>query len=274
MTGKEIRLERILNPKTRKTVIVPMDHGVSMGPINGLDRISDAVLAASMGGADAVVLHKGMIKAISKSFDPEMALIVHLSASTSISPSPLRKSLVSTVEEAVRLGADCVSVHVNIGNSYEKLMLKDLSRVAKESEEWGIPLLAMMYPRGERVKDEYDPRLVAHAARLGAELGADIVKVSYTGDPESFQKVVEGTPVPVVIAGGPRMDSDKDVLKMVKEAMEVGAKGTSIGRNVFQHPDPILMCKAICALVHENKTIEEALEILWQGEGWKDVKCG
>lgn len=273
MTGKSIRLERILNPRTERMVIIPMDHGVSMGPINGIDKIRDAVSAASSGGADAVVLHKGMVKAISSVFNPELALIIHLSASTSLSPTPLKKSLVSTVEEAVKLGADCVSVHVNIGNSHEKEMLKDLSKVAREAEDWGIPLLAMMYPRGERVKNEYDPRLVAHAARLGAELGADIVKVSYTGDPESFRKVVESTPVPVVIAGGPKMDSDQEVLKMVQEAMDAGAKGTSIGRNVFQHPFPALMCKAISSIVHENKTVEEALEILWQREGWKHAQC-
>jgi DhnA family fructose-bisphosphate aldolase class Ia len=129
----------------------------------------------------------------------------------------------------------------------------------------------MMYPRGERVKDEYDPELVAHAARLGAELGADIVKVSYTGDPDGFRKVVEGTPVPVVIAGGPRIDSDRRLLQMVRDAMDAGAAGTSIGRNIFQHRDPTLMCRAICAIVHQNRSVEEAMATLWQGEEWRDA---
>jgi predicted phospho-2-dehydro-3-deoxyheptonate aldolase len=273
MTGKKIRLERIINPRTGKTVIVPMDHGVTLGPISGIHRIQEAVAAATMGGADAVVLHKGMVKAIRSAFDPSLGLIVHLSASTNLSPEPLKKFLVSSVEEAVRLGADCVSVHVNIGNKHEKEMLRDLSKVALEAEAWGIPLLAMMYPRGEKVKNEYDPALVAHAARLAAELGADIVKVSYTGDRESFRDVVEGTPVPIVIAGGPRMDSDRAILSMVRDAMTAGARGTSIGRNVFQHSDPALMCRAIHSIVHQNKTVEEALELLWQKEEWKHVKC-
>jgi len=273
MTGKKIRLERIINPRTGKTVIVPMDHGVTLGPISGIHRIQEAVAAASLGGADAVVLHKGMVKAIGSAFDPSLGLIIHLSASTSLSPEPLKKSLVSSVEEAVRLGADCVSVHVNIGNEHEKEMLKDLSQVAAEAETWGIPLMAMMYPRGEKVKNEYDPMHIAHAARLAAELGADIVKVSYTGDPESFREVVEGTPVPVVIAGGPRMNSDKALLSMVRDAIDAGAKGTSIGRNVFQHPDPALMCRAIHSIVHQNKTVKEALEILWQKQEWKHAQC-
>jgi len=273
MTMKKIRLERIINPRTGKTVIVPMDHGVTLGPISGIHRIQEAVAAATMGGADAVVLHKGMVKAIGSAFDPSLGLIVHLSASTNLSPEPLKKFLVSSVEEAVRLGADCVSVHVNIGNKHEKGMLRDLSKVASEAEAWGIPLLAMMYPRGEKVKNEYDPALVAHAARLAAELGADIVKVSYTGDRESFRDVVEGTPAPIVIAGGPRMDSDRAILSMVRDAMTAGARGTSIGRNVFQHPDPALMCRAIHSIVHQNKTVEEALELLWQKEEWKHVKC-
>jgi class I fructose-bisphosphate aldolase len=125
-----------------------------------------------------------------------------------------------------------------------------------------MPLLAMMYPRGERIKDEYDAKVIAHAARLGAELGADIVKVSYTGSVESFRRVVSGCPVPVVIAGGPKMSSDQEILEMVKGAIEAGSAGVSIGRNVFQHRDPSRMVGAISLLVHENTSVDEALSFL------------
>jgi DhnA family fructose-bisphosphate aldolase class Ia len=120
----------------------------------------------------------------------------------------------------------------------------------------------MIYPRGRRIKDEYDPEAVMHAARLGAELGADLVKVSYTGSKESFRKVVEGCHIPVVIAGGPKMDSDLAVLNMVNDAIDVGAAGISIGRNVFQHRCPALMVKALSAIVHDRMPVEEATDIL------------
>ena len=141
-------------------------------------------------------------------------------------------------------------------------MLRDFGEVAQKALEWGMPLLAMVYPRGPKIKDSYDPDIIAHCARLGAELGADVVKVSYTGSSETFRKVVEGCPVPVVIAGGPKMDSDKAVLEMVKGAIEAGGAGVSIGRNAFQHKDPRKIVRAIARIVHENISVEEAMKEL------------
>lgn len=262
MIGKEIRMERIMNRETKKTVIVPMDHGVSAGPIKGITDIKDAMTQAAEGLASAVVAHKGMVALGHRKQGRDMGLIVHLSGSTALSPEPNCKTLVCSVEEAIKLGADAVSVHVNIGNGHEKEMLADLGMVAHVAAQWGMPLLAMIYPRGERIKNEFDHQAIKHAARLGAELGADIVKVSYTGDPESFREVVSGCPIPVVIAGGPRMDSDKAILTMVKGAIEAGAAGTSIGRNIFQHKNPVRMVRAIVMVVQEGKTVDEALEFL------------
>ncbi len=262
MTGKEIRLERIINRDTRKAVIVPMDHGVSVGPILGITDMKEAMSQAAEGGANAVVVHKGIVGRGHRGSGPDMGLIVHMSGSTSLCPEPNAKTLVCTVEEALKLGADAVSVHVNIGNGHEKEMLSDLGSVAQTAAEWGMPLLAMVYPRGEKITDEYDPEAIKHAARLGAELGADIVKVSYTGSPESFREVVDGCHVPVVIAGGPKMDSDRAILEMVKGAMEAGASGTSIGRNVFQHDNPTKIVGALHMIVHGNETVEASLEYL------------
>ncbi|MDP2973333.1 MAG: fructose-bisphosphate aldolase, partial [Deltaproteobacteria bacterium] len=142
----------------------------------------------------------------------------------------------------------------------EKAMLKDLGVVAKMAMEWGMPLLAMMYTRGPKVESEYDVKMVKHAARAGAELGADIVKVPYTGSPESFREVVEGCFVPVVIAGGEKMSTDKDILEMVEGAMMAGGAGVSIGRNVFQHKDPSKIVQAISKLVHHGSMVEEVLK--------------
>ncbi len=262
MLGKEIRIERIIDRNTSKTVIVPMDHGVSSGPIPGIADIRDAIDKVVRGGANAIVEHKGMVGAGHRRSGKDVGLIIHLSASTSLSPYPNTKTLVCTVEEALRLGADAVSIHVNIGDDMERQMLNDFGMISSRAREWGMPLLAMIYPRGEKIANEYDPTVLKHAARLGAELGADLVKISYSGNVESFQEVVAGCPVPVVIAGGEKMESDSQILEVVKGAMEAGGAGVSIGRNVFQHRDPTRMVGAISMIVHENATVEQASAFL------------
>jgi class I fructose-bisphosphate aldolase len=262
LVGKLIRLERIINRETGRTVIVPMDHGVTVGPIPGLIDMKTTVNQVASGGANAIVIHKGLVEGGHRRRGRDVGLIIHLSGSTALSPYPNAKTLVCSVEEAIKLGADAISIHVNIGNGSEKEMLADLGRVARDARDWGMPLLAMMYPRGEKIKDEYDADVIKHVARLGAELGADLIKVSYTGSVESFREVVKGCPVPVVIAGGPKMSSDKDILEMVKGAIEAGGAGVSIGRNVFQYRDPTRMVGAISLLVHENSSVAEAFSFL------------
>jgi len=171
---------------------------------------------------------------------------------------------VCSVEEAIKLGADAISIHVNLGNGYEKEMLKDFGRISYEARMWGMPLLAMIYPRGENITSEFDVEVIRHAARVGDEMGADIVKVSYTGSSETFRQVVSGCSIPVVIAGGPKMSNDLEVLEMVKGAMDAGGAGASIGRNVFQHNDPTAMVQAISAIVHEGADVDTAYSILKQ----------
>jgi len=260
--GKKIRMERILNRNTGNTVIVPMDHGISVGPIDGVIDMKEAIQNVSEGGANAIVEHKGLVGEGHRKGGSDIGLIIHLSASTNLSPYPHAKTLVCTVEEALKLGADAVSIHVNLGNGQEKEMLQDFGRVSYESRTWGMPLLAMVYPRGDKIKDEYDVNVIKHAARVGDEMGADIVKVSYTGSSESFREVIEGCSIPVVIAGGEKMDSDRDILEMVKGSINAGGAGVSIGRNVFQHRNPKLIVRAISSIVHEGANVDDAIKLL------------
>jgi class I fructose-bisphosphate aldolase len=255
-------MERIINRNTEKTVIVPMDHGVSSGPIYGIVDLKLAIDRVVRGGANAIVEHKGMVGPGHRRSGTDIGLIIHLSASTSLSPHPNTKTLVCTVEEALRLGADAVSIHVNIGDEMEGQMLNDFGLVSRRAHDWGMPLLAMIYPRGQKITNEYDPTVLKHAARLGAELGADIVKISYSGSVESFAEVVASCPVPVVIAGGEKMESDRQILEVVRGAIDAGGTGVSIGRNVFQHADPARMVGAVSMIVHENATVEEASAFL------------
>jgi len=257
--GKRIRLERIVDRNSGRSVVVPMDHGVTVGPIYGLTDMKQAVNAIAEGGANAVLVHKGIVIAGHRGYGKDIGLILHLSASTMLGPDPLDKVMVATVEEAIKMGADAVSMHVNVGAETEAGMLEDLGETAMVCEEWGMPLLAMMYPRGEKVKSEHDVEVVKHVARVGAELGADVIKTNYTGDPDTFKDVIDSCPVPVIIAGGPKTDTDEDVLKMVEDAISVGAAGVSIGRNVFQHKNPKDMTIAISKVVHEGISAKEAM---------------
>jgi len=256
--GKNRRLKRVFREDNR-TVVVPIDHGVSIGPVKGIENMQLCVTRLIKGGADAFVLHKGIAKRV----DVESAgLIVHLSAISNLTPNCQNKVQVCTVQEAVRLGADAVSVHINVGAQDEHAMLTILGRVADECDLYGIPLLAMMYPRGPKIQNEHDATAVAHAARIGAELGADIIKTNYTGNIETFKQVVEGCPVPIIIAGGPKAETAQEVLQMVNDSLKAGAAGLSIGRNVFQHKNPTLMVKALAAIVHDGATVEKALKLL------------
>jgi len=260
--GKAIRLERIIDRETGKTVIIPMDHGVSMGPIPGILNIRESIDKVANGGANAIIIHKGLVRHGHRKRGKDVGLIIHLSASTSLSPKPNSKVIVCSVEEAIKIGADGVSIHVNLGDMNEDKMLEDFGMVAESCLEWGMPLIAMMYARGEHIENPFDPQVVAHCARVAAELGADIVKVAYTGDSDSFRKVVEGCPIPVVIAGGPKMGNDLEILEMVEGAMKAGGAGVSIGRNAFQHENPEKIVRAISMIVHEGKSAKEAARIL------------
>ncbi len=262
MVGKKIRLERIIDRNSGRTVIIPMDHGVTVGPIAGLEDMRTTVSKVVAGGANAILMHKGIVSAGHRGAGRDVGLIIHLSAGTSMSPDPNAKELVCTVEEAIKLGADAVSVHINLGAETDKEMLGQLGYVSEGCLEWQMPLVAMMYTRGPKIKDEYDVSNVKHAARVGAELGADIVKVVYTGSMDSFTEVVRGCPVPVVIAGGEKMDSDEDMFKMVEGALGAGATGVSIGRNAFQHKRPDKIIEALCKMVHNGANVEEAMTIL------------
>lgn len=261
-SGKRRRLKRIFRDDGR-TVIVPMDHGVTAGPIFGLVRMQEIIDRLLEGEVDAVILHKGVAKNVDVG---KAGLIVHLSGITMLGPDPNNKVQVCSVEEAQRIGADAVSVHVNVGAQQEDKMLVKLGRVADDCDKYSVPLLAMMYPRGPKIQNEHAVEVVAHAARLGAELGADIVKTNYTGDIKTFKEVVQGCHVPVIIAGGPKVETVQEVLQMVYDSTKAGGSGLSIGRNVFQHENPTLMVKALSAIVHHGASVERALKILGESQ--------
>ncbi|MEL7146550.1 MAG: 2-amino-3,7-dideoxy-D-threo-hept-6-ulosonate synthase [Bacteroidota bacterium] len=253
MNGKEIRMSKILPLKNNRGCIVPIDHGATYGPISGIENSYNTIDKIIIGGATGIVLHKGILARISKYERLKKAnYIMHVSASTSLGAHQSEKVLVGSVEEAVKLGATGVSVHVNLGVDAEPKMIRDFGIVSEKCYEWGMPLLAMMYADSS-VKN------IAHAARLAEEIGADMVKVNYPGNAEDMRHVISCVDIPVLIAGGTRIDKLVDFLRVVDESVFGGASGVSIGRNVFQHEQTRLVTEVICNLLEEKWHIDECV---------------
>jgi fructose-bisphosphate aldolase/2-amino-3,7-dideoxy-D-threo-hept-6-ulosonate synthase len=264
--GKAIRLERIIDRNTKKTIIIPLDHGLTVGPIEGLeDNLGDIVNKVAEGGANAVLGHIGIPLYAHRKYGQDIGLILHLSGSTSLSPNPNYKVLTNNVQDALKMGADGVSVHINLGTPTDPEMLQILGNLSRECREWGMPLIAMMYPRGQNItkngKDEYDVDVVKIAARVAAELGADIVKTNWTGDIESFKEVTRGCMAPVIIAGGEKRGL-WGILEEAKASIQAGGAGVAYGRNVFQADNPTLFVKALALIVHHGYEVEEAVKEL------------
>ena len=267
--GKTKRLDRILSNKSGRAVVVPLDDLLIAGPKTGLD-LGALISTVSASDPDAILGFPGLFR---QHLDPHnrVPLIVNLTASTTRSVHT-RKSRVLTVETAVRLGADAVAAHLNLGSRYEPEMLEILGAIGEDCENFGMPLMAIAYPRGEgtngdenhaELKSESPERygeLVTHAARIGVELGADIVKTQFTGDAESFSRVVAACePVPVLVAGGPRTGAI-EALAVAHCAVSSGGAGVSFGRNVFLRKSPGQMIRALRLVVHELIPPKEAME--------------
>ena len=252
--GIAARLERI--GTGGKYVVVPMDHGITIGAVKGLREIESTIDAVTRGGADAVLTQKGLARRVHPNGNGA-GYIVHVNASTTIGPDANDKRVTCTVEEAVRVGADAVSFHINVGSDHEPEQIEDLAELTADASRLGIPVLAMAYARGPGV-DGTDPESLAHAVRLAEELGADVVKTGYSGDSESFERVVESTRLPVVIAGGSR-GTDRETVEAVRGVMDAGGAGVSMGRSIFQHDDPEAITRAVSGVVHDDRSAEEAL---------------
>jgi len=254
--GKRLRLDRLMNRRgvhrsEGGLFLVPLDHSVAQGPLASSDGLVEIIEAIGRNGADGVVIHKGRVRFLD-SLCPDLALVVHLSASTSHAPDADHKVLVADVEQALRCGADAVSVHVNLGSDTEAAQLADLGRVAGECTVWGMPLIAMVYPRGPRIADATDPELVAHAASVAADLGADIVKTPFTGDIESMSDVVRSCPIPVITAGGEKASSRERLCSDIENVMRAGAAGVAVGRNIFEADDVADVTRRVSRIVHRS----------------------
>ncbi len=250
--GLKNRLSRIIKPKTKKTVMLAVDHGYFQGPTTGLRDLKKTVTPL-VPHADCLFITRGMLRT---SIDPrsDVAICLRVSGGPSVLGELSNEDVIVSIEEALRLNASGVGMSIFVGSSNEDRTISNLGRLVNEAERVGMPVLAVTAVGKEMGRDA---RYLGLACRMAAEIGAHFVKTYYC---EDFYKVVEGCPVPIVMAGGKKIP-EKNALQMTENAIKEGASGVDMGRNIFQSDNPVGMIKAIKAVVHKGASVDEAYEI-------------
>jgi class I fructose-bisphosphate aldolase len=260
LLGKAVRIRRLQNPASGRILTVAIDHAPSYGVLDGLEDIQRVVGQVASAGPDAMLMMKGTAERCFQPYAGRVALILKCST---LSPfHPERDVWVSHVADALRLGADAIAMALTVGSPEQPLLLANLAALVREAERVGMPVVVHAYPNGELVPpdERYSAARVGYASRLAMELGVDIVKTFYTGSAETFARVVEmAAPALVVAAGGPRLETDADVLGMARGVVEAGAAGITFGRNIWQSDDPHGMIRALKHVVHDGGSVDEAL---------------
>ena len=253
--GLKNRLSRIFNPETGRTVMLAVDHGYFLGPTRKLENPRETITPL-LPYADALMLTRGILRTC---VDPEAGIpvVLRVSGGTSIiGPSLADEGLTTSFEEAIKLNVSAVTLSIFVGTDYERETLLNLSELVDEGEKYGIPVLAVTAVGKELEKR--DARFLSLCCRIAAELGAHYVKTYYC---DEFEKVVQGCPVPVVIAGGPQLDTFKDTLQLAHDAISKGASGVDMGRNIWQSDHPVAAIRAVRGVVQENMKVNEAFEL-------------
>lgn len=257
LLGKKIRLNRLISDTSGRYLGVTVDHAMARGVLNGLEDIRGLVKKIVDARPDELTMHKGIADSCFYEFAAKIPLVLKL---TTFGPThPKQDVQVSSVEDAVSYGADAVSAGCIVLGQSQPSQIEQLGRITDEAHTLGIPVVAHIYPRGPEKRSEWNKvENVMYAARLGAELGVDIIKTTYTGDPDSFSRVVACTPAKVAVAGG---DSERieDVFATAHGVIAAGGVGITFGRSVFQSEDPTAFIKTLSQIVHNDMSVNDAL---------------
>jgi len=250
--GLKNRLSRIIKPKTKKTVMLAVDHGYFQGPTTGLRDLKKTITPL-VPHADCLFITRGMLRTC---IDPrsDVVICLRVSGGPSVLGDLSNEDIIVSMEEALRMNVSGVGMSIFVGAGNEDRTITNLGRLVNEAERVGMPVLAVTAIGKEMGRDA---RYLGLACRMAAEIGAHFVKTYYC---EDFYKVVEGCPVPIVMAGGKKIP-EKDALQMTENAIKEGASGVDMGRNIFQSENPVAMIKAIKAVVHKGASVDEAYEI-------------
>lgn len=253
--GMKNRISKLIKPDTGRAVWLAVDHGYFLGPVNKLEEPRKTI-EPLLPYTDALMLTRGVLR---NCVDPfcSIPVILRVSGGNSIVGEDLsNEGITVSMKDAVRLNVSAVALSIYIGSKHEHQTLINLSKLVNEGEEYGIPVLAVTAVGKELEKR--DARYLSLCCRIAAELGAHMIKTYYCDD---FEKVTKSCPVPIVIAGGPKLKTEVDAFKLAYNAIQQGAVGVDMGRNIWQNPNSIGMIKAIRHIVQENGSVKEAEEI-------------
>lgn len=253
--GKRNRMARIIKPQTGRAVWLAVDHGYFLGPTRRLE-VPRTTIAPLLPYSDALFVTRGVLRT---SVDPTTTtpIVLRVSGGSSIVGADLAdEGITTSVRDALRLNVDAVGLSIFVGSAYESQTIKNLAALINECEDYGLPVLAVTAVGKELEKR--DSRFLSLSCRIAAEMGASVVKTYYC---DGFDAVVGGCPVPIVIAGGPKLETEMDVFQLVYDALQQGAAGVDMGRNIWQNDHAVAMIRAIRALVHENATPRVAMEL-------------
>ncbi len=256
--GMKNRLARIIRPRTGRAVMLAVDHGYFLGPTTGLE-VPRKTVEPLIPYADTLMLTRGVLRT-SVDANADIAIVLRVSGGTSIVGQSLaNEGITTSMEEAVRLNVAGVALSIFVGSEYEKQTLLNLAKLVDQGEQYGIPVLAVTAVGKDMARDA---RYLSLACRIAAELGAHFVKTYYC---EQFEKVVESCPVPLVIAGGKKIP-EREALQLTFDAVQEGATGVDMGRNIFQSESPVAMIRSVRQIIHENATVDEGYDL------YKEIK--
>lgn len=266
MLGKEVRMSRLINPKSNRMMAITVDHSISRGILLGLMNIQETIDKIVAGGPDAMTMTKGIAEICLPKHAGKVSLLMKCSSYSPVDPT--YDTWFSDAEEGVRMGADAVSMGAMMLGDFQSQQIRDIGLMSKQCQALGMPLIAHMYPKGESVKPEDRTKWenIAYCCRAGAELGVDIIKTTYTGDPETMAKVVQSCPARVVIQGGDVGGKIEDYFKMTRDALDCGCSGVTMGRFVWEYRDVTSLVITLRHMIHDNYSVKEAVELLAQLE--------
>lgn len=262
MLGKEIRLKRLIPTEDNKYLGVTVDHAIGRGVLQGLDNIDTTLEKIVRGNPNSITMNKGIAD---KCFTPYVGKVPLVLKLTTFGVYHFTEDVqIADVEEAIMAGADAVSCGCIVGGDNQDKQIEQLAKVCKEAHKYGIPVISHIYPRGNLIEknEQYAYENVLYAARAGAELGVDIIKTNYTGDIDSFSKIVDYVPTRVAIAGGNKCRNVDEYLQQTREVMDAGAFGVTYGRFVFQYEYTTSLIKALGLMIHKNYSLKDTKEAL------------
>jgi putative autoinducer-2 (AI-2) aldolase len=253
--GMQNRMQRIFKPGDNRTVMLAVDHGYFLGPVSKLEEPAKTI-EPLLAYADSLMITRGLLRnCINAKYD--IPVVLRVSGGNSVLSEDLsNEGLTVSIQDVLRLGVCAIAISIYVGTTHEHQTLVNLAKLVDLGQAYGIPVLAVTAVGRELEKR--DARYLSTSCRIAAELGAHIVKTYYCDD---FHKVTESCPVPVVIAGGPKLKNELDVLEMAHNALSCGARGVDMGRNIWQSHRPIAMITAIRSIVHENASVKKAFDL-------------